>query len=578
MGRREKPRAKAIEHDDTDNVTGASTPPLVFGSDDDDDEANQDLSLKIVEKALRMRKAKNKPNDDVFDAAVVSSSQKPELAVPQNDGVSDVPTAVAGSEVPKKKKTTKLKAEAGDQSFIAAEEQEVEETIKTMENNESVEGSMVQIGDNMVLRKLLRGPRYFDPPDSSWGACFNCGEEGHAAVNCSAAKRKKPCYVCGGLGHNAKQCSKSKDCYICKKGGHRAKDCPEKHAGISKSIAICLKCGNSGHDMFFCKNDYSPDDLKEIQCYVCKSLGHLCCVNSDDATPGEISCYKCGHLGHTGLACSRLRGEMASGATPSSCFKCGEEGHFARECTSSIKAGKRNHESSNTKYKRPQKENDYMGNRSAPGDLGGARRKYRFPTEEIGFSNPKKSKSRGGWMVEHPAEERDFTSPKKSKRRGGWTTEHPAEERDLTSPKKSKRRGGWTTDHPAEERDFTYPKKSKHRGGWTTEHPSEQNGYTTPMKSKSRGGWKADHPEEFFPPMSTNSNFRSSGTPSSRSAKIHSFANGSHTPSYKSSKGWNGHAGTSSPQGSARSNHHRLSASRFGNSGSDGHGRNYNWW
>jgi len=53
-----------------------------------------------------------------------------------------------------------------------------------------------------------RGPRYFDPPDSSWGACYNCGEEGHAAVNCTAAKRKKPCYVCGELGHAAKQCSK----------------------------------------------------------------------------------------------------------------------------------------------------------------------------------------------------------------------------------------------------------------------------------------------------------------------------------------------------------------------------------
>ncbi|TKY45855.1 Cellular nucleic acid-binding protein like [Spatholobus suberectus] len=36
--------------------------------------------------------------------------------------------------------------------------------------------------------------------------------------------------------------------------------------------------------MFSCRNDYSVDDLKEVQCYVCKRLGHLCCVNTDDAT------------------------------------------------------------------------------------------------------------------------------------------------------------------------------------------------------------------------------------------------------------------------------------------------------
>ncbi|CAJ1965178.1 unnamed protein product [Sphenostylis stenocarpa] len=100
---------------------------------------------------------------------------------------------------------------------------------------------------------------------------------------------------------------------------------------------IALSCGNSGHDMFGCRNDYSLNDLEEIQCYVCKRLGHLCCANSDDATPGEISCYKCGRLGHSGLACSRLRDDIANGAMPSSCYKCGGEGHFARECTSSVK-------------------------------------------------------------------------------------------------------------------------------------------------------------------------------------------------------------------------------------------------
>ena len=31
-------------------------------------------------------------------------------------------------------------------------------------------------------------------------------------ANCTAAKRKKPCFVCGSLEHNAKQCSK-----VCKR-------------------------------------------------------------------------------------------------------------------------------------------------------------------------------------------------------------------------------------------------------------------------------------------------------------------------------------------------------------------------
>ena len=52
------------------------------------------------------------------------------------------------------------------------------------------------------------------------------------------------------------------DCFICKKSGHQAKDCPEKYKGGSLSLKICLKCGDSGHDMFSCWNDYSPDDLK----------------------------------------------------------------------------------------------------------------------------------------------------------------------------------------------------------------------------------------------------------------------------------------------------------------------------
>lgn len=59
-------------------------------------------------------------------------------------------------------------------------------------------------------------------------------------------------------------CVQGQDCFICKKGGHRAKDCPEKYKRVSQSSKICLKCGDSGHEMFSCKNNYSHDDLKVL--------------------------------------------------------------------------------------------------------------------------------------------------------------------------------------------------------------------------------------------------------------------------------------------------------------------------
>lgn len=60
----------------------------------------------------------------------------------------------------------------------------------------------------MFCTLCQRGPRYFDPPDSNWGTCYNCGGEGHLAVNCTSLKRKRPCFVCGSLEHGAKQCKK----------------------------------------------------------------------------------------------------------------------------------------------------------------------------------------------------------------------------------------------------------------------------------------------------------------------------------------------------------------------------------
>ena len=77
--------------------------------------------------------------------------------------------------------------------------------IVTLEKTISFEGLEWYLSYWLLYQ---RGPRYFDPPDSGWGTCYNCGEEGHTAVNCASAKRKRPCFVCGSLEHIAKHCKK----------------------------------------------------------------------------------------------------------------------------------------------------------------------------------------------------------------------------------------------------------------------------------------------------------------------------------------------------------------------------------
>uniref|UniRef100_A0A2N9HD42 CCHC-type domain-containing protein n=1 Tax=Fagus sylvatica TaxID=28930 RepID=A0A2N9HD42_FAGSY len=396
MGKREKRKAKLDFEEEEEGGAGKSANSVVLLSDDDgDNEANEDLSLKIVEKSLLMRAAKLVPDDDDVSneslgriggggsssgVVVVSSSSSFALEEEEEEVVeipsgSHVNEKLVKRERKKKKKLKKI--EIGDQSVIVSNEKEKEE--------ETVEPNAVEITDNIVFRKLLRGPRYFDPPDSGWGACFNCGEEGHSVANCTAAKRKKPCFVCGSLEHNAKQCSKGQDCFICKKGGHRAKDCPEKHKGGTPSLKICLKCGDSGHEMFSCRNDYSPDDLK---------------------------------------ACTKARGEAIGMVSPSSCYKCGEEGHFARECMSSARAGKRSREFSTPTLRFHNEQRDYSEFKSLPHDLGKVRKRKTNRNEEQGNTTPQKSKRRGGWIMEDPG---DIPTPQKSKHRGGWITEDPGD-------------------------------------------------------------------------------------------------------------------------------------------------------
>ncbi|KAL3532214.1 hypothetical protein ACH5RR_005735 [Cinchona calisaya] len=192
-----------------------------------------------------------------------------------------------------------------------------------------------------VAEKNAFASRYFDPIDFSQKICYKCGEFNHIAAECDAPKKrkkkkkKKPCFICGRLGHDGKRCKKVNKCFFCHKRGqrgHLAKDCPEKDI-VSQHISnFCLRCGNAGHDLFSCKDNYFPDDLERISCLVCNAFGHLCCANISNEGPTSISCYNCGQSGHLGSECTKLHDDGKSSETTNLAPKNGNAGHLVEEC------------------------------------------------------------------------------------------------------------------------------------------------------------------------------------------------------------------------------------------------------
>uniref|UniRef100_A0A803MWC9 CCHC-type domain-containing protein n=1 Tax=Chenopodium quinoa TaxID=63459 RepID=A0A803MWC9_CHEQI len=121
-------------------------------------------------------------------------------------------------------------------------------------------------------------------------------------------------------------------CSTCKKRGHIAVDCPVNDSECN----ICLRCGESGHELFSCNVEYSPDDLKNVQCYVCNELGHICCGNYSDISVATTSCYNCGISGHSGLQCPKPNLDKSGSCPPPICYKCGDGDHVARRCPKDV--------------------------------------------------------------------------------------------------------------------------------------------------------------------------------------------------------------------------------------------------
>ena len=107
------------------------------------------------------------------------------------------------------------------------------------------------------------------------------------------------CYNCGEFGHSAKNCSKGIICHKCNKPGHMSKNCPShKNDNIN----------NNNNNINLNNNDNKNNEA------------------------GAIKCYNCGKIGHKMSECPNKKGKY--------CYICGKSGHIQAQCPDKSKKKK----------------------------------------------------------------------------------------------------------------------------------------------------------------------------------------------------------------------------------------------
>ncbi|EME26843.1 hypothetical protein Gasu2_66740 [Galdieria sulphuraria] len=166
-------------------------------------------------------------------------------------------------------------------------------TTVTLEEKESKDEASTFFSEEQASLHAESQARYFSESNV---VCSNCGLAGHFSVFCPEEVVGRRCFLCGGEGHLARNCSEEL-CHNCLRPGHKRKNCTlprrdwrreEKHAYPKYED---LK------------------NVKKLKCYICGKTGHLDCSFEKMKFCKSISCYNCGQSGHSGGSCRRPRAD-----------------------------------------------------------------------------------------------------------------------------------------------------------------------------------------------------------------------------------------------------------------------------